>query len=117
MKLYSFDTVLKFGQHKGETVAEALKNNPTYLEWCYGHIEDFYITDAVWEALDVHKNLADALKSGGIDPNQVRKAIGNNQKLHEKKRNSYKSHMMELYEKEMELKLKGNYINEDDLPF
>lgn len=117
MKLYSFDTVLTFGQHKGETVTEALKNNPTYLEWCYAHIDEFYVTDAVWHAMDVHKNLDDALKSGGVDANEVRKAIANNQKLHEKKRNSYKSHMMELYEKKMELKLKGNHINEEDLPF
>lgn len=116
MKLYSFDTVLKFGQHKGETVAEALKNNPTYLEWCYGNIEEFYITDAVWEAFNVHKDLEDTLKSGGIDPNEVRRAIDHNQKLHQKKRNNYKSHMMGIYEQKMELKLKGNYINEEDLP-
>lgn len=114
MKLYSFDTVLKFGQHKGQTVAEALKNNPTYLEWCYAHIDEFYVTDAVWEALDIHKNLANALKSGGIDSNEVKKAIANNQKFHEEKRNVYKSHMMELYEKEMELKLKGEKIKEQD---
>jgi hypothetical protein len=118
MDLYDFDTVLTFGQHEGETIAEALKNNPTYPEWCYAHIDDFYVTDAVWEALDVHKNLDDALKSGGVDPNEVRKMIANNQKLHEEKRSKYKKHMMKLYENELESQLKGNSQSiEEDLPF
>ncbi|MCK0179678.1 hypothetical protein MWU50_10275 [Flavobacteriaceae bacterium S0862] len=118
MKLYNFDTVLTFGQHKGETVAEALKNNPTYLEWCYAHIDDFYVTDAVWYAMDIHRNLEAALKSGGVDANEVRKAIANNKKLHEEKRTKYKKHMMDLFEKELELQLKGNSQSiEEDLPF
>ena len=117
MKLYDLDSVVTFGKHKGETVAEILENNDTYIYWCYETMDDFYITDAVWEAMDIHSHLDDALKSGGVNPNEVRKAIANNQKLHEEKRNSYKSQMMELYEKEMESKLKGNNINEEDLPF
>ena len=57
MILYDFDTVLSFGQHEGQTIAEALIENPTYPEWCYINIEDFYVTDSVWEALDFIKKL------------------------------------------------------------
>ncbi|NKI28448.1 hypothetical protein HCG49_18005 [Arenibacter sp. 6A1] len=108
MELYSFETVLTFGQHKGETISHILKNNPTYIEWCYGNHDDFYITDAVWNALDVHKNLEHALKNGGIDPIEVKKAMGKNKKLHEEKRNTYKTHMMESYELSVENDLKGS---------
>ena len=108
MKLYSFDTILKFGQHKRESVAEALNNNPTYLEWCYANMDDFYVTDAVWNAMDVHKNLDDALKSNGVDPNEVRKAIAKNQKFHEKKKAKYKSYKMERYSEKIDKELLGN---------
>ncbi|ARV12022.1 hypothetical protein BTO09_06525 [Gilvibacter sp. SZ-19] len=63
MELYDFDTVLSFGQHKGETVAEAMQNNPTYIAWCYDNIVDFFITDGAWAALSLHKELEDALGS------------------------------------------------------
>ena len=113
------DTVVTFGQHKGETVAEATGKQPdTYLEWCYAHYGRLLHYGCGLGSLWMYtRHLADALKSGGVNPNEVRKAIANNQKLHEEKRNSYKSQMMELYEKEMESKLKGNNINEEDLPF
>ena len=75
MKLYDLDSVVTFGKHKGETVAEILENNDTYIYWCYETMDDFYITDAVWEAMDIHSHLDDALKSGGVNPNEVRKAI------------------------------------------
>jgi hypothetical protein len=47
MTLYDFKTKLDFGQHEGETISDILKNNSTYMEWAYGEIDDFYITDAV----------------------------------------------------------------------
>ena len=107
MELFDFETVLNFGQHKGETVAEAMQNNPTYIEWCYANIDDFFITDAVWEVLDVHKNLEDALGSNGINPNEVSKAIAQNKKFHEGKRNKYKIEMIKQYELSLERCLEG----------
>lgn len=118
MELYSFETVLTFGQHKGETISHILKNNPTYIEWCYGNHDDFYITDAVWNALDVHKDLEHALKNGGIDPVEVKKGMARNKRYHEEKRIKYKKQMMEIYENRLEASLKGNGDRKElDLPF
>jgi hypothetical protein len=108
MDLHGFETILKFGQHKGETVAEILTKNTTYIEWCYGNIDDFYITDAVWKALDCHKGLEDVLMSGEIDTQDVRNAIAENKNLHEKKRSKYKKHMIETYEYQIDKKIKGS---------
>ena len=108
MKLHHFYTLLSFGQHEGETIAEAFKNNPTYPEWCYGNIDDFYVTDAVWNAMDVHNNLNDALKKNGIDPNEVKGMIAKNKKFHEEKRAKYKSYKMDQYSKKIEKELLGN---------
>jgi hypothetical protein len=113
MKLYTLDSVLTFGQHKGQTIAEVLENNPTYPEWCYANMDDFYVTDEVWNAMDVHRNLEDALKNGGVDANAIRKAKINNEKLHQAKRNKYKTLMMERFESDLDKQLKGR----SDLPF
>ena len=44
-KLHHFDTLLSFGRHKGAKVTQVLNQDPTYLEWAYGTLEDFFITD------------------------------------------------------------------------
>jgi organic radical activating enzyme len=107
MKLHHFDTVLTLGRHIGKTVAQVLENNPTYPEWCYDQIDDFYVTDAVWEALDLHKNLNDALKSNYIDNNETKDMIAKNKKFHEEKKENYKNHKMELYSKKIDKELSG----------
>jgi hypothetical protein len=108
MKLYNLKSVLTFGQHKGETVAEALKNNPTYLEWCYSEIDTFFITDSVWNALDVHRNLSEALKDSVTQEVLVINNLKDkNEKFHLEKRDLYKNHLIEVYEKKVEKELKG----------
>lgn len=108
MKLYNFETLIKFGQHKGETVAEVLKNNPTYLEWCYSEIDTFFITDSVWNALDVHRNLSEALKDSVTQEVLVINNLKDkNEKFHQEKRALYKNHLLEVYEKKVEKELKG----------
>jgi|TARA_B110000977_G_scaffold85771_1_gene114364 hypothetical protein len=108
MNLYDFETILKFGQHKGETVAEILNNNATYMEWAYGEIDDFYITDAVWMALDCHKGLNDVLKSGEINTQDIKDIIAKNKKFHEEKRERYRSNILEEFQRNLDKKIKGN---------
>ena len=48
------------------------------MEWAYGEIDDFYITDAVWMALDCHKGLNDVLKSGEINTQDIKDIIAQN---------------------------------------
>jgi len=107
MTLHDFKTKLDFGQHEGETVEEILENNPTYIDWCYGTITDFYITDSVWEALDCHKGLNDVLKSGEINTQDVRDVISKNKKLHEEKKERYRSNMIKEFKRSIDKKIKG----------
>ena len=96
MKLYDLDTVLTFGQYKGEMVLEILKKNSSYItDYCLKNGDDFYITDAVWEALDCHKGLNDVLKSGEINTQVVKDVIAKNKKFHEDKRERYRSNILE----------------------
>jgi hypothetical protein len=89
MKLHHFDTVLTFGRHIGKTVAQVLEEKPTYPEWCYDEIDDFYVSDAVWEALDLQKNLNDALKNY-VDYNEIKDMIAKSKKIHEEKKKTIK---------------------------
>ena len=93
MKLYDLDTVLTFGRHKGFSVTEVLKQDPTYSEWAYGVLRDFFITDAVWEVLKMHK------KS---------KPLAYNQRKHEEKKRNYKNYRIEHYSKKLDLELSGH---------
>jgi len=108
MTLYDFKTKLDFGQHEGETISDILKNNSTYMEWAYGEIDDFYITDAVWEALDCHKGLNDVLKSGEINTQDIKDIIAKNKKFHEEKRERYRSNILEEFQRNLDKKIKGN---------
>jgi arginine deiminase len=108
MKLHHFDTVFSFGQHKGETVAEVLEKNPTYLVWCYGNIDNFCATDAVWKIIEEHTKIKGLLNESGIDHNEVRKLLANNQKIHEEKKENYKNYKMERYSKKLDVELSGS---------
>ena len=113
MKLYDFETVLTFGQHKGETIAEALKSNPTYLVWCYQNNNDFFITDAVLEKIGVHKTLENNSKNDTMSHEDVSKIKEHNNKLYKEKRTAYKKQMIDLYANKIENNLKGTPYNDN----
>jgi len=46
--VYTCDTVLKFGKHKGKTVKEIMKSlNASYLVWCKNNIESFILDESI----------------------------------------------------------------------
>jgi|GEM_PF-6270629 len=107
MKLHSLATKLDFGKHEGETLTEILKSNPSYIEWCYETIDDFFITDTVWNAMECNVNLEEVLKSGEVPLQEVEKAIVKNKKWHHDKRNNYAKMMVENFKNSLEMQLKG----------
>ena len=89
-KLHHFDTLLSFGRHRGTKVTQVLNQDPTYLEWAYGTLEDFFITDGVWEVLKMHKDS---------------KPLTYNQNKHEEKKRNYKNYRLKQYTKKIEKEL------------
>ncbi|RXJ51098.1 exodeoxyribonuclease X C-terminal domain-containing protein [Gelidibacter gilvus] len=108
MDLYDLDTVFKNGQHKGKSVAEVLIQNNSYLHWCYGNRANFFITDAVWEALDDHKDIEVAFTENFINAEDFQLVVASNKKYHQEKRDNYKKYMMDIYEREVESCLQGD---------
>ncbi len=49
MKLYDLNSILNYGKYKGETIENIIKKDSQYIGWCISDIEDFYITDTVYE--------------------------------------------------------------------
>lgn len=114
MKLYNLDTVLTFGQYKGKTVLEVLKKQSSYItNYCLINIDDFHITDEVFEAsiiygykgsIDTHVEEGHSAEEAiylcmDVDPNK---------KLFEEKRKRYKNYLLKQYEQELESQLSGN---------
>lgn len=53
MKLYDFDAILDFGQHKGEKLRDVLDKYPSYINWCFQKIDTFCITNEIFDRLPV----------------------------------------------------------------
>jgi hypothetical protein len=45
--MYGFESELKFGKHKGDTISEIIKSDFSYLEWCVMHIGGFYLSPII----------------------------------------------------------------------
>ena len=114
MKLYDLDTILTFGQYRGETVLEILKKKSSYITtYCLKESDDFYITDEVFEAAIIYgyKGTIDSHIEEGHDAYEainVCKEISPAKELFIAKRKLYKDHMLKKYEKELEAQLAGN---------
>ena len=39
--MYTLQTVLRFGKHKGKTVNQILQEEPGYINWCLKNIDTF----------------------------------------------------------------------------
>ena len=113
MKLYNLDSVLTFGQYKGETVLDILSKNSTYIPYLLKEMEDFYITDEVYEASIIYgfKGDIDAHVEKGRTAEEALNILMDNdpnKKIFEEKRKLYKDYMLKQYEQELELQLSGN---------
>ena len=114
MKLYDLDSVLTFGQYKGETVLQILKKDSTYITtYCLKESDDFYITDEVFEASIIYgyKGTIDRHIEDGQDVDEginICKEIDPAKELFKVKRKLYKDHMLKQYEQELEAQLAGN---------
>jgi hypothetical protein len=113
MKLYNLDSVLTFGQYKGETVLDILSKNSTYIPYLLKEMEDFYITDEVYEASIIYgyKGSIDAHVEKGRTVEEAINILMDNdpdKKFFEEKRAFYKDYMLKQYQKELELQLSGN---------
>lgn len=113
MKLYNLDSILTFGQYKGETVLDILSKNSTYIPYLLKEMEDFYITDEVYEASIIYgfKGDIDAHVEKGRTAEEVInscKEVDPNKKYFEEKRAFYKDYMLKQYQKELEIQLSGN---------
>lgn len=51
LKLYSLGSTLAFGKFANHTIQEIIDIDFTYIIWCINHLEHFYITDEVIEAI------------------------------------------------------------------
>jgi len=114
MKLYNLDSVLTFGQYNGETVAEVLKKDSSYImSYCFKESEDFYITDEVYEASIIYgyKGSIDAHVDEGRTAEEainICKEADSNYNLFIEKREFYKDYMLKQHQKELESQLSGN---------
>lgn len=114
MKLYDLDTVLTFGQYRGETVFEILKKDIAYItDYCLKQGEDFYITDEVFEVSIIYgyKGIIDGHIKDGHDAYEainICKEISPVKELFIAKKKLYKDHMLKKYKKELEAQLAGN---------
>ncbi|WP_288372429.1 hypothetical protein [uncultured Algoriphagus sp.] len=68
MKYYfhDMDTVLGFGQYKGETVRSAIKQYPGYIPWCLINVKSFIISDEVFWNLPIIQSLKSNLNNPKI---------------------------------------------------
>ena len=57
--VYKLNTVLKFGKHRGKTVEQILKTDPTYIRWCLKNIDTFEMSKVDKEVALEHANQAD----------------------------------------------------------
>ncbi len=57
MKLYDLNSVLNFGQYKGEKLNVIFEKNPKYIDWCFQKIEWFCITDEIFNKLPIIMHL------------------------------------------------------------
>lgn len=52
-KMFTKESVLEFGKHKGETVEDVLKYDPSYLVWCIENLKwfdvDTVLDDEIYE--------------------------------------------------------------------
>jgi hypothetical protein len=73
MKNYQLHYTVNFGKHQGQTIAEILDTNPSYLRWCLIHLDHFNVSDEIWKHLTSrYPHLTDAeLTSAYEDKNQI----------------------------------------------
>lgn len=116
MKLYNLDSVLTFGQYKGETVLEILKKNSTYItNYCLNESQDFCITDQVF--LYSWKQDIDSAVKEGVDLSEAIQICMNadpNKKIFEEKRAEYKNYRLNKCAEMIEAELSGKLIDTDN---
>ncbi len=44
MKYYSLESVFSFGKYNGLSLEKILQIQPSYVNWCLGNLDHFYIT-------------------------------------------------------------------------
>tara|TARA_B110000090_G_scaffold180780_1_gene205900 strand:- start:365 stop:730 length:366 start_codon:yes stop_codon:yes gene_type:complete len=114
MELYNLDTELTFGQHKGETVAEVLKKNTSYImSYCLKEREDFYITDEVYEASIIYGyngSIDDYVVQGHSAEQAINicKEVDPSKCYFKEKRKLYKDYLLKQYGQKLESQLSGN---------
>jgi hypothetical protein len=103
--MHYMDTKLKYGKHQGEIVSDVLKINPTYIPFMYHKYEEFYISELVWNSLNVHKEFEDMLSNmDEKNKKELEDLISKNRIFHEEKIKKYKT----IFIMQMESKLKYN---------
>lgn len=114
MKLYDLDTELTFGQYKSQSILEILKKNTTYIsDFCLNQMDDFFITDEVYEAIVFYgfKGSIEDEVQKGRELKDIMKILNNvetSKDLFEQKRKFYKKSKLKEYEEKLEKELMGN---------
>lgn len=52
-KLYNWEKLFDFGQHKGQSVKDVFEKSPSYISWCFQKVEWFCIPDEIFEKLPI----------------------------------------------------------------
>ncbi len=47
IKMYDLSAKIKFGRFSGKTITDIIEIEPTYIEWCIGHLDHFLISEEV----------------------------------------------------------------------
>ncbi len=55
-------SIFTFGIHKGETVAEVIEDDPSYIEWCLDDVDGFELDSEASAALEKALGLEDDLE-------------------------------------------------------
>jgi hypothetical protein len=47
--VFTLDSILNFGKHKGKTVREVMNTSPGYIVWAYDNVDWFGVPDDIYE--------------------------------------------------------------------
>ncbi|MFM1772983.1 MAG: hypothetical protein RLZZ71_2125 [Bacteroidota bacterium] len=57
MKVYTQNSLLKFGKYNGSILEDVAKKDPNYINWCVINLEHFYLSAEVIEHLQANSGL------------------------------------------------------------
>lgn len=57
MKVYTQNSLLKFGKYNGSILEDIAKTDPNYINWCIINLDHFYVSEGAIEQLRANSGL------------------------------------------------------------